>query len=62
MVHITDENDCSPEFQRSIYSRDSVPETIPIGTSLLQGGHHPVTSHFSPATDLLVSHLSMFWP
>ncbi|KAF2981864.1 hypothetical protein EK904_011818 [Melospiza melodia maxima] len=53
MVHITDENDCSPEFQRSIYSRDNVPETIPVGTSLLQGGDHPVTSHFSPATGLL---------
>lgn len=44
MVHITDENDCSPEFQRSIYSRDNVPETIPIGTSLLQGGDHPFIS------------------
>ncbi|NXG28398.1 CADN protein, partial [Dromaius novaehollandiae] len=36
LVHITDENDCSPEFQHSIYSRDNIPETIPVGTSLLQ--------------------------
>ncbi|XP_053251573.1 neural-cadherin-like isoform X2 [Podarcis raffonei] len=36
IVHITDENDCSPEFQQSIYSRESILESIPIGTSLLQ--------------------------
>ncbi|NXD06594.1 CADN protein, partial [Nothocercus nigrocapillus] len=36
LVHITDENDCSPEFQHSIYSRDNIPETIPVGTSILQ--------------------------
>ncbi|NWX92829.1 CADN protein, partial [Nothoprocta pentlandii] len=36
LVHITDVNDCSPEFQHSIYSRDNVPETIPVGTSILQ--------------------------
>lgn len=62
MVHITDENDCSPEFQHSIYSRDNVPETIPVGTSLLQGEDHPVTFHFSLATDLLVCYLFVFWP
>lgn len=48
MVHITDENDCSPEFQRSIYTRDNIPETIPVGTSLLQGEHLPGTSFFRP--------------
>lgn len=37
VVHITDENDCTPEFMHSIYSRDNVPETTPPGTSLLQG-------------------------
>lgn len=37
VVHITDENDCTPEFMHSIYSRDNVPETTPTGTSLLQG-------------------------
>uniref|UniRef100_A0A8D0HKE9 Neural-cadherin n=1 Tax=Sphenodon punctatus TaxID=8508 RepID=A0A8D0HKE9_SPHPU len=36
IVHITDENDCSPEFQHSIYTRDNILETIPVGTSLLQ--------------------------
>lgn len=54
MVHITDENDCSPEFQHSIYSRDNIPETIPVGTSLLQGEDYPGTFYFSLATDLLV--------
>ncbi|XP_060100312.1 neural-cadherin-like [Heteronotia binoei] len=36
IVHITDENDCSPEFQQSIYSRENILESIPVGTSLLQ--------------------------
>ncbi|XP_074841792.1 neural-cadherin-like [Carettochelys insculpta] len=36
VVHITDDNDCSPEFQNSIYSCDNIPETIEDGTSLLQ--------------------------
>nr|XP_006635865.1 PREDICTED: neural-cadherin-like isoform X1 [Lepisosteus oculatus] len=36
VVHISDENDCTPEFLHSIYSRDNIPETIPPGTSLLQ--------------------------
>ncbi|KAL4617113.1 neural-cadherin-like [Arapaima gigas] len=35
-VHITDENDCTPEFMHSIYSRDNVPETTMPGTSVLQ--------------------------
>uniref|UniRef100_H3AZ70 Si:dkey-22o22.2 n=2 Tax=Latimeria chalumnae TaxID=7897 RepID=H3AZ70_LATCH len=36
VVHISDENDCTPEFLHSIYSRDNIVENIPIGTSLLQ--------------------------
>uniref|UniRef100_F6UJH5 Uncharacterized protein n=1 Tax=Ornithorhynchus anatinus TaxID=9258 RepID=F6UJH5_ORNAN len=36
VVHITDENDCAPEFRQPIYSRENIPETIPVGTSLLQ--------------------------
>ncbi|KAJ1193131.1 hypothetical protein NDU88_002436 [Pleurodeles waltl] len=36
MIHITDDNDCAPEFQHSIYSQDNIPESVPIGTSLLQ--------------------------
>uniref|UniRef100_A0AAY4EQZ0 Uncharacterized protein n=1 Tax=Denticeps clupeoides TaxID=299321 RepID=A0AAY4EQZ0_9TELE len=35
-VIITDENDCIPEFLQSIYSKDSVPETVTTATSLLQ--------------------------
>ncbi|KAM3928305.1 neural-cadherin-like isoform 2-T2 [Leptodactylus fuscus] len=36
MIHITDDNDCSPEFHKSIYSQDSILENIPVGTSILQ--------------------------
>ncbi|XP_075692920.1 neural-cadherin-like [Rhinoderma darwinii] len=36
VVVIIDINDCTPEFQQTIYSRDSVPETVPVATSLLQ--------------------------
>ncbi|KAL4613634.1 neural-cadherin-like [Arapaima gigas] len=36
-VVITDENDCVPEFLQSIYSKDSIPETVTTATSLLQG-------------------------
>ncbi|XP_061097128.1 neural-cadherin [Conger conger] len=36
VVHISDENDCTPEFMHSIYSRDNIPEATPPGTSLLQ--------------------------
>ncbi|KAM9308429.1 neural-cadherin-like [Gastrophryne carolinensis] len=40
MVHIMDDNDCTPEFFRAIYSQDNILENIPVGTSLLQ-----VTAH-----------------
>ncbi|KAM3920083.1 neural-cadherin-like [Leptodactylus fuscus] len=36
VVVIIDINDCNPEFQQTIYSRDGVPETVPVATSLLQ--------------------------
>uniref|UniRef100_A0A3B4WJW5 Si:dkey-22o22.2 n=1 Tax=Seriola lalandi dorsalis TaxID=1841481 RepID=A0A3B4WJW5_SERLL len=36
VVHITDENDCTPEFLHSIYTRDNIPESVAPGTSLLQ--------------------------
>ncbi|KAI3360563.1 hypothetical protein L3Q82_002284 [Scortum barcoo] len=36
VVHIMDENDCTPEFLHSIYTRDNVPESVAPGTSLLQ--------------------------
>jgi len=40
VVHITDENDCTPEFLHSIYTRDNIPESVTPGTSLLQGNTH----------------------
>ncbi|KAM8870426.1 neural-cadherin isoform 2-T2 [Spinachia spinachia] len=36
VVNVTDENDCTPEFLHSIYTRDNVPESIAPGSSLLQ--------------------------
>ncbi|XP_015711387.1 neural-cadherin-like [Coturnix japonica] len=61
-VHITDENDCSPEFQNSIYSRDNIPETIPIGTSLLQvratdcdSGSNSEIVYFIQSTDFSIT-------
>ncbi|NWX98396.1 CADN protein, partial [Nothoprocta ornata] len=35
-VIITDVNDCAPEFQQLIYSKDGVPETVTMTTALLQ--------------------------
>ncbi|KAM6102157.1 neural-cadherin-like isoform 3-T3 [Theristicus caerulescens] len=62
MVHITDENDCSPEFQHSIYSRDDIPETIPVGTSLLQvlatdcdSGSNSEITYFIQSTDFSIT-------
>ncbi|NXG51462.1 CADN protein, partial [Psilopogon haemacephalus] len=62
MVHITDENDCFPEFQHSIYSRDNIPETIPVGTSLLQvlatdcdSGSNSEISYFIQSTDFSIT-------
>ncbi|XP_071890555.1 neural-cadherin isoform X2 [Anas platyrhynchos] len=62
MVHITDENDCSPEFQRSIYTRDNIPETIPVGTSLLQvlatdcdSGSNSEVAYFVQSTDFSIT-------
>lgn len=36
-VVITDVNDCAPEFQQTIYSKEGVPETVPPTSTLLQG-------------------------
>ncbi|XP_068812246.1 neural-cadherin isoform X1 [Struthio camelus] len=36
LIVITDVNDCAPEFQQLIYSKDNVPETVPMTTALLQ--------------------------
>uniref|UniRef100_A0ABM5ETP5 Neural-cadherin-like n=1 Tax=Pogona vitticeps TaxID=103695 RepID=A0ABM5ETP5_9SAUR len=35
-VVITDVNDCAPEFQQSIYTKDNVPESVTPATALLQ--------------------------
>ncbi|MGH0141278.1 UNVERIFIED_CONTAM: hypothetical protein FKN15_078002, partial [Acipenser sinensis] len=58
VVHISDENDCTPEFLHSIYSRDNIPENIPVGTSLLQvlardcdTGPNAEISYFIPSGD-----------
>uniref|UniRef100_A0A3P9H2T4 Si:dkey-22o22.2 n=1 Tax=Oryzias latipes TaxID=8090 RepID=A0A3P9H2T4_ORYLA len=57
-VHITDENDCTPEFLHSIYTRDNIPESIAAGTSLLQvlardcdSGVNSELSYFIPSAD-----------
>ncbi|NXD66469.1 CADN protein, partial [Eolophus roseicapillus] len=62
MVHITDENDCYPEFQHTIYSRDNIPETIPVGTSLLQvlatdcdSGSNSEIAYFIQSTDFSIT-------
>ncbi|XP_059850094.1 neural-cadherin [Hypanus sabinus] len=62
VIHITDENDCTPEFLHSIYSCDNIPENIPIGTSLLQvlaqdcdTGLNAEISYFSQAAEFAVT-------
>ncbi|XP_044280259.1 neural-cadherin-like [Varanus komodoensis] len=62
VVHITDENDCSPEFQQSIYSHESVLESVPIGTSLLQvlatdcdSGSNSEILYFIQSTDFSIT-------
>ncbi|XP_017279259.1 neural-cadherin [Kryptolebias marmoratus] len=58
VVHVTDENDCTPEFLHSIYSRDNIPESVAPGTSLLQvlardcdSGVNSELSYFIPSGD-----------
>ncbi|XP_069073745.1 neural-cadherin-like [Pleurodeles waltl] len=36
LVVVTDVNDCIPEFQQSVYSKDNVAQTAPVAVSLLQ--------------------------
>ncbi|XP_053257900.1 neural-cadherin-like [Podarcis raffonei] len=43
-VVITDVNDCAPEFQQSIYTKDNVPETVTVTTALLQVSAHDCDS------------------
>ncbi|XP_043971716.1 neural-cadherin [Gambusia affinis] len=58
VVHITDENDCTPEFLHSIYTRDNIPESVAPGASLLQvlardcdSGVNSEISYFIPSGD-----------
>ncbi|XP_004551137.3 neural-cadherin [Maylandia zebra] len=62
VVHITDENDCTPEFLHSIYTRDNIPESIAPGTSLLQvlardcdSGINSEISYFVPSSDFSIT-------
>uniref|UniRef100_A0A8C7LXV5 Si:dkey-22o22.2 n=1 Tax=Oncorhynchus kisutch TaxID=8019 RepID=A0A8C7LXV5_ONCKI len=62
VVHITDENDCTPEFLHSIYSRDNIPEATTPGTSLLQvlardcdTGLNSELSYFIQSADFAIS-------
>ncbi|XP_061573337.1 neural-cadherin, partial [Cololabis saira] len=58
VVHVMDENDCTPEFLHSIYTRDNIPESVAAGTSLLQvlardcdSGVNSELSYFVPSDD-----------
>ncbi|XP_069477477.1 neural-cadherin-like [Ambystoma mexicanum] len=62
MIHITDDNDCAPEFLHSIYSQDNIPETVPVGTSLLQvqasdcdTGSNSELSYFTQSSDFSIT-------
>ncbi|XP_072324160.1 neural-cadherin isoform X1 [Scyliorhinus torazame] len=69
VIHITDENDCTPEFLHSIYSRDNIPEDIPIGTSLLQvlaqdcdTGLNAEISYFSQGAEFAITSQGLISP
>ncbi|MEE6463486.1 hypothetical protein FKM82_005932 [Ascaphus truei] len=62
MIHILDDNDCTPEFLQSIYSRDNILESIPVGTSLLQvmaqdcdSGSNAEISYFIQSSDFSIT-------
>ncbi|XP_044151298.1 neural-cadherin-like [Bufo gargarizans] len=62
MIHITDDNDCSPEFHKSIYSQDSILENIPVGTSILEvtaqdcdSGSNAEISYFTQSSDFSIT-------
>ncbi|XP_006274014.3 neural-cadherin [Alligator mississippiensis] len=62
MVYIADYNDCFPAFHESIYIRDNVLETIPVGTSLLQvlatdcdSGSNSEISYFIQSADFSIT-------
>ncbi|XP_006641450.3 neural-cadherin [Lepisosteus oculatus] len=69
LVVITDENDCVPEFLQSIYSKDSVPETVTTATSLLQvsakdcdSGLNAELSYYTLSPDFTVSAHGTIFP
>ncbi|XP_075069925.1 neural-cadherin-like [Mixophyes fleayi] len=62
MIHITDDNDCSPEFLRSIYIQDNILENISVGTSLLQvtaqdcdSGTNAEISYFTQSSEFSIT-------
>ncbi|XP_051878588.1 neural-cadherin [Pristis pectinata] len=69
VIHIIDENDCTPEFLHSIYSCDNIPENIPIGTSLLQvlaqdcdTGINAEISYFSQVAEFAITPQGLISP
>ncbi|XP_068167737.1 neural-cadherin [Antennarius striatus] len=68
-VVIVDENDCIPEFLQSIYSEDSVPETVTSATSLLQvsandcdSGKNAELTYYTLSPDFTVSPHGTIFP
>ncbi|KAK1161935.1 neural-cadherin-like [Acipenser oxyrinchus oxyrinchus] len=69
LVMITDENDCIPEFLQSIYSKESVLETVTTATSLLQvsandcdSGLNAEISYYTLSPDFTVSTHGTIFP
>ncbi|XP_002934429.3 neural-cadherin [Xenopus tropicalis] len=61
-VFITDVNDCIPEFQQTIYSKDNVAENAAVMTSLLQvmatdcdSGFNSEVSYYTESADFSIS-------
>ncbi|KAM5138136.1 neural-cadherin-like [Mantella aurantiaca] len=68
-VVITDVNDCAPEFQQTIYSKEGVPETVPPASTLLQvtatdcdTGANGEYSYFTLSPDFSISEQGVISP
>ncbi|XP_072278551.1 neural-cadherin-like [Pyxicephalus adspersus] len=68
-VVITDVNDCAPEFQQTIYSKEGVPETVPPTSTLLQvtatdcdTGANGEYSYFTLSPDFSISEQGVISP
>ncbi|XP_040185436.1 neural-cadherin-like [Rana temporaria] len=68
-VVITDVNDCAPEFQQTIYSKEGVPETVPPTSTLLQvtaadcdTGANGDFSYFTLSPDFSISEKGVISP